>query len=285
MTVFPEIAHLPDSHTNPLPNVHEDSVSRSRFTTIPVIRVQDPDGDYDDSFANDYEDPERVRKYVAEENRISRLPAFDQDDCGDGSEFPDVPYANKPVEDLPPRGLVRTKSYLQLGLAKMSSMSKWLTIDHSYIELHEARASLLDRQPDECVQVRRDGQAASEELMEQVVHNLCIKYSDHFSIKMKHRRKHVRNELASTEYSLVKPFDCHPLELCARLAVEDFSMFVKDDFTNISRQASATLFPAGWAMSNYIGKSLNSIVNNMNDPMPMWEGTFPISSISKAQWS
>lgn len=231
MTVFPEVAHVADTRTNLLPIIPEESVSRPRFTTIPAIRVQDPDGDYENSFAEEYEDPERVRRYVAEENRISRLPAFDQDDCGDGSEFAEVPYANRPIEALPQTGLGGRKSYLQLGLLKATSMAKWLTIDNSYIELHEARNSLLERQRGDCVQLKRDGEAACEELMEQVVRHLCIRYSDHFGTKTKHRRKHVRNELASTEYALVRPFDCHPLELCVRLAIEDFSIFAKDDFT------------------------------------------------------
>lgn len=231
MTVFPEIAHVTDHYPNVLPDADEESVPGPRFTTIPAIRVQDPDGDYDDTFADEFEDPEAVRRYVAEEHRISRLPVFDQDDCGDGSEFPDVPYAQKPVEALPPTGLVGTKSYLQLRLAKTSSMRKWLTIDFSYIELHEARASLLDRQLQDCVQVKPDGEAASDELMKEVVQHLCTKYPDHFRTKTKHRRKHVRNELASEDYSLARPFDCHPLVLCARLAAEDFSIFIKDDFT------------------------------------------------------
>ncbi|KAH7406790.1 hypothetical protein DE146DRAFT_786591 [Phaeosphaeria sp. MPI-PUGE-AT-0046c] len=270
-TAFPEAAHLTDSHTNPLPDTRNESVPRPRFTAIPAVRVQDPEGDYDDSFAIEYEDPERVRRYVAEENRISRLPPFNQDDCGNGSEFPEVPYANKPIEALPLIGLIGTKSNLQLGLAKMSSMGKWLTIDNSYIELHEARTSLLDRKLEDCVQVKRDGEAACDELMEQVVHNLCIKYPHHFSTKTKQRRKHVRNELASAEYSLTRPFDCHPLALCVRLAVEDFSVFVKDDFTlQWYLQASATLFPAGWTVFNYIGKSLSAIINNVNGPMPLW---------------
>jgi hypothetical protein len=41
---------------------------------------------------------------------------------------------------------------------------------------------------------------------------------------------------------------------------------------NLSRQASATLFPAGWTMRPQVGKSLSAIINDMNNPMPLWQG-------------
>lgn len=42
------------------------------------------------------------RAVSKEERRISRLPAFVQDDCGDGFDFPDVPFATSPIEGLDP---------------------------------------------------------------------------------------------------------------------------------------------------------------------------------------
>jgi hypothetical protein len=120
---------------------------------------------------------------------------------------------------------------LQLGLQKVNNMSKWLTIDNTYIEFHEARDLLLDRKPLDCVHVRRDGEAACEELLDVVVQHFCRNFPDHFSTKTKHRRRHVRNELASREYALARPFEFHPLEICARLASEDFGIWVKDEFT------------------------------------------------------
>jgi hypothetical protein len=231
VTIFPEAAPLADSHSNPFSDEYEIPEAKPYFTTISTINIQDPDQDYDDDFSYDFEDPAQARRFVAEERRISRLPAFDQDDCGNGSEFPDLPYAINPVEAVPSHGLGGTMTYLQLGLRKVPSMGKWLTVDNSYIELHEARTSLLDKKQIECLQVQRDGEDACEELMDQVVQHMCVKYPDHFSTKLKNKRRHIRNEIAREKISLARPFTYHPLEICARLAIEDFNVFVKDDFT------------------------------------------------------
>lgn len=224
-TVFPVVAHLVTKPTNPFSDEHAVQDASEEWRAIPKITIEDSDEPHDNAIAQEHEDPARVRKFLAEERRISRLPAFDQDDCGDGSDFPYVPYATAPVE--PPEAL----TYRQLGLQKVNNTSAWLTIDHSYIKHHEARISLLERKQPDCIQVRRDGEAACEELADVVVQHLCKAYPDHFTAKLKGRRGHVRNELASKEYALVRPFDCHPLGLCARLAVEDFCIWGKGEFT------------------------------------------------------
>lgn len=217
--LFSDDHAIPDSHPKPI--------------VIPTIHVEDVD-EIDDSGVNkyeDFEDPIQVRKYVAEERRISRLPAFDQDDCGDGSEFPDIPFASAPVEARRTQGLESTKTYLDLGLSKVTHLSNWLTVDNKYFEMHEARVSILTKNRKDCIHVHTDGEAACEELLNQIVQHLCQKYSQSFSTKVRNRRNHVINDLMGEEYSIVRPFEHHPLELCARLAVEDFNIFSKNEFT------------------------------------------------------
>jgi hypothetical protein len=231
MTVFPEVAHLAGPHSNPFSDEYEIPESKPYFTTIPAVTIEDADNNFDDRLPNDFENPTRARAYVTEQLHISRLPALTQDDCGDGSEFDYIPYAINPVESQPSRGLGGTMTYLQLGLRKVNSMGQWLTVDNSYIELHEARTALLDRKQPECVQVRFDGEDACEELMDQIVQHLCVKYPDHFNTKIKNGRRFIRNELSSEDISLARPFPYRPIEICARLAVEDFSIFVRNDFT------------------------------------------------------
>jgi hypothetical protein len=231
MTIFPEVAHLAGPHSNPFSDEYEIPESKPYFTTIPAITIEDTDNYFDDSFVNEFEDPARARAYVTEQLRISRLPALTQDDCGDGSEFDYIPYATNPVDLQSARRLGGTMTYLQLGLRKVNSMGQWLTVDNSYIEHHEARTSILDRKQTECIQVRLDGEEACEELMDQVVQHLCVKYSDHFNTKMKNRRLSIRNELSSEDISLTRPFSYQPIEICARLAVEDLNIFVRNDFT------------------------------------------------------
>jgi hypothetical protein len=215
----------------------------ARLSRAPRVNIAD--------HAEQLPDPE-IRAFLAEQQRISRLPAFvqvgfliscslqlltaTQDDCGDGSEFPDIPFAITPVETkqhtLAPPGLNRRPSakYKSVGLKKVG-VNEWLTIDAAYKYIHAARDYLLAKKNAECVQFKRDGEAACEELLHEMVKSLVSKYPESFSIKTVNRRKHICNETTKEEWSLVRPFDCHPLEVCARLAMEDFNVLVKGEFT------------------------------------------------------
>lgn len=199
-----------------------------RLSRAPRVNIADVD-------ANELPDPE-IRAFFAEQQRISRLPPFVQDDCGDGSDFPDVPLAVTPVEVkqniLAPPGVVRRPSanHKALGLKKLDR-NQWLAVDGAYKDQHSARDFLLTKKNTECVQVKHDGETACEELLDEIVKLLVSKYPEHFSIKIVHRRKHIRNEITKEEWSLVRPFDCHPLEVCARLAMEDFNILLKGEFT------------------------------------------------------
>lgn len=200
----------------------------TRLAQAPRVNIADVD-------AKELPDPE-IRAFFAEQQRISRLPLFVQDDCGDGSDFPDVPFAIKPVEVkqtlLAPSKLVRSAStkHKAHGLKKLDQ-SEWLVVDAAYEIQHVAREVLLTKTHVECVQVMRDGETACEELLEEIVKFLVSKYPKHFSIKTVHRRRHIRNNVTKEEWSLVRPFDCHPLEVCARLAIEDFNILIKGEFT------------------------------------------------------
>lgn len=114
---------------------------------------------------------------------------------------------------------------------KKSDLREWLTIDKTYRDIHTARDYLLTKNNAECIQIKREGEDACEELLQEIVKALIAKYPDSFSIKTVNRRRLVRNEITKEEWSLVRPFDCHPLEVCARLATEDFNILVKGEFT------------------------------------------------------
>ncbi|CAO2652554.1 Nn.00g008370.m01.CDS01 [Neocucurbitaria sp. VM-36] len=265
VTVFPHIAS--PGLTSP-DRALSTALHPQRFSTLPTINIQD---------VNDLDDfkDSKIRNFVAEEVRISRLPPFVQDDCGDGSKFPGIPVALEPIEEttntLDSSPLRKTGDYLRVGL-KRADRSQWLMIDNTYIEYHEARKSLLRFKEDQCIQVKHESETACEELLHEVVQFLTSQYPNHFSICTKDRRKHIRNELTQEEFSLVRPYDHHPLQVCARLAIEDFQVLVKGDFTmQWYLQASATLFPAGWNMRAHIGKPLDSILSNRHEPMPLWE--------------
>ncbi|KAF3039316.1 hypothetical protein E8E12_001549 [Didymella heteroderae] len=226
----------------------------ARLSRVPSDNIVDD--------AEQVPDPE-IRAFLAEQQRISRLPAFVQDDCGDGTDFPDIPFAITPVEKkqqiLATPSLNRSPSakYKPVGLKKVG-LKDWLIIDKTYKDIHTARDHLLTKKNAECIQVQRDGEDACEELLHEIVSLLVSKYPESFSIKIVNRCKHVRNEITKEEWSLVRPFDCHPLEVCARLAMKDFNILVQGDFTQqYYLQASATLFPSGWRMRSFVGKPLS----------------------------
>ncbi|KAF1844315.1 uncharacterized protein K460DRAFT_379282 [Cucurbitaria berberidis CBS 394.84] len=175
ITVFPHVAPPgPDSPETML----NTALDPRRFSTLPTINLQDV------ADSDDFDDP-KLRSFVAEEVRISRLPAFVQDDCGDGSEFPDIPIALEPIEehagtpDISP--LRKTEEYLRLGLKRVDR-SEWLAVDNTYIEFHDARHSLLKMKETECIQVKQEGETACAELMHEIVEFVTEKYPHHFNL-------------------------------------------------------------------------------------------------------
>jgi hypothetical protein len=271
--------------------IEDPNVGNRRFTMFPapsrwngstlveINTEEEKDEDLD----------EEIRRAKAEEVRISRLPVFEQDDCGDGSNFPDVPEVDPTqylMPDPAPRFRPRT-NYMTMGLRKLDS-SSWLRVDNTYREFYDARSTLLFNRRAEVVQVLPEGEDGCEELMREVVDFLTDTYPQLFEIVERvPGRPVVRNKTAQEELALTRPYDCHPLEMCARLAMEDFNILTKSKFTgqhnlyvsrvcstrndvtaNFSSWASATLFPAGWRMRERIGKS----VTDLHGPVPLWKG-------------
>lgn len=176
---------------------------------------------------------EEIRAAIAEEERIARLPTFVQDDCGDGDEFPGVPFADHvaALEPEPhPSFRAEPPNYMQMGLQKLN-MSKWLTVDNTYKEFHEARLELLETKKNEVLQVSAEGEAACEELMWEVVNFLTETYPALYEILESGRGRRIWNKFVNEEYALEKPWDIHPLEVCARLAMEDFNILAKSEFS------------------------------------------------------
>jgi hypothetical protein len=214
MTVFPQVEDPNHGRSNAL--------DHRGFSTPPTINL----GEVED--LNDFEDP-KVRAYVEEERRISRLPAFLQDDCGDGELFPNIPLATdpEPMDDIS-NTHISEPSNLNLQTTDRSS---WLLVDEHYMEMHEARSILLSKHRGECIYTHPDGEAASKELLHSIAEFLVTNYPLRFSYRMKSRRKHIQNEFTQEPFSLDKPFDYPPMETCARLCAEDFCIFIRDVFT------------------------------------------------------
>jgi hypothetical protein len=199
-----------------------DPRSFSTATTINMQHMGDP---------NEIKDL-RLRMIVKEEQEVARMPAFDADDCGE-ERFPDIPMAYKPVEEV----VHPTKSNNpeRLGL-KLSERRDWLSVDRHWIEYlkyHDARTSILASNKEECIYAAPQPhiEEACEELLQEVAAFLVQTYPTQFSYQTSFGKKHIRNELTQDTYSLARPFDHHPIETCARLATEDFQIFMRNDFT------------------------------------------------------
>jgi hypothetical protein len=194
---------------------------------------------------------ERVKAQLREQRRISRIPHFIQDDCGDGRHFPDVPAINPndpndPVllEQLREEREARTPGfrkdpgkYMTMGLKKLE-WSQWLVVDDTYLQFHAARTRLLARKKVEAIQVvaEREAEEACAELLREVVAFLTTMYPEHFQlVKSGLGVKVVRNGFTGEEFRVQQPWEMHPLEMCARLALEDFNLLMKSEFTGEHR--------------------------------------------------
>ncbi|KAG9187281.1 hypothetical protein G6011_05152 [Alternaria panax] len=264
MTVFTH-ASLSVSAEDMAPSTALDPRSFSTATTM--VNLQN----FEDEDFSEFKNP-KTRAYIAEERRISRLPAFDADDCGTGDWFPDIPLTNKPIESNSMHILSLTPS--QLGLTQ-TNRRDWLVIDEHYIEYHDARTHLLSRNRSSCIHVTSDGEAACRELLQEVTSFLVETHRNKFSFQTKHRRKHILNELTREDFELEPgSLERHPLEVVARLCGEDFMVWGRSESTRTwYLEASTTLFPSGYIITPYMGKSVDVMVRgdgNGKSPMIPW---------------
>lgn len=233
-TVFPHVTEPQAPIASPFADEYAIPSSQLYANVIPAITIEDMDDDVDEEGINNYaefQSPEEVRRYIAEERRISRLPAFTQDDCGDGTDFPAVPYATEPVQSrrVP---LEAVRAYLDFRMTKDLRRDQWLNIPGGPDDMHNARLKLLDQKTSECVQVKAGGEAPCEELLGEVVRPIgdaC--HEKRWSIYTKFDKDHIKDRHTHEDYCLARPYEHHPIELCARLVGADFNVFVKDMFT------------------------------------------------------
>jgi hypothetical protein len=160
-----------------------------------------------------------------------------------------------------------------MGLQKLD-ISTWLVVDNRYITFHNVRTNLFNTRRSDIIQTTDaiKVEEACEELLGMVSTFLLEKYTTNFGTfreppdsngKFMIRSRIVNNNI----FDLEPPFSMHPLEICARLAMEDFNILIKDEATGEHHlQASATLFPAGWRLTERIGWS----ASRLHGLVPQW---------------
>lgn len=120
------------------------------------------------------------------------------------------------------------KYHMTMGLRR-SDLERWLEIDDQYLIEHNIRSTLLDHHKSRVLQSRPGSEAACMEVLDLVVDFLTRAYPAQF----KHRSSSAGSDLvevvASGEVFRVNaPFDgLDPLEIAARLAMEDFNVLIK----------------------------------------------------------
>ncbi|KAF8867146.1 hypothetical protein BDZ45DRAFT_700125 [Acephala macrosclerotiorum] len=155
---------------------------------------------------------------------------------------------------------------MAMGLKRLDH-SNWLTLDSSYLPEHSLRLALLASRHADIVQCLPGSLASCHEVLSLVTNFLASRFPQHYSIVTKPDGSHIENHLTGEAYLIGEKCE-NPLEVAAKLAMEDFSVLVRYPETGeYHLRASATLFPAGWKLQERIGYSMA----RLHGPVPAWK--------------
>ncbi|KAJ4360298.1 uncharacterized protein N0V89_000859 [Didymosphaeria variabile] len=202
-------------------------------------------------------DSSSLRHRIFESKRISRLPAFEQDDGGDGSGFPDMPV-DMTADEYNEQHFPRRYNFRDLGLSGLAQ-DDWLTYYHD--EQITARDHLLEVRREDCIQMRpgREAEDACGELWQEVAKFLSTKYPMRFWEQKENAERKLYDDDTRESYPLGGPFGWLTLDTMARLVREDFCIFSKSPFSaQFTLLAGTTCFPSGWRLRARVGHSIES---------------------------
>lgn len=173
-----------------------------------------------------------LRQRIFEEKRISRLPAFEQDDGGDGSKFPDMPVDMTADEFNQRYFPEHFDNFQDLGLSRLAH-NNWLTCHDD--EQMNARDQILEDQNrrENCIDMRPGKQVETicGELWQEVAEFLCSNYGSRFWEQTEEGVKKLYDDVTGDSYPLEGPYGWLTLDSMARLVQEDFSIFQKSPFS------------------------------------------------------
>ncbi|EKD15870.1 uncharacterized protein L3040_003271 [Drepanopeziza brunnea f. sp. 'multigermtubi'] len=168
------------------------------------------------------------------------------------------PYQFPPLKE-------KTSTKMAMGLKRLDD-SNWLTLDSAYLPEHTLRLQLLSSCQPDVVQMLPGSEPACHELLKTVTSFLSSRFPQHFTIASSPSGPEIVNRLTNEVYP-IGPSCANPLEVAAKLSMEDFNILVRSPETGeYHLQASATLFPAGWKLQERIGTSMA----NLHRPVPGW---------------
>ena len=120
------------------------------------------------------------------------------------------------------------KYHMTMDLRR-ADLGRWLEIDDQYLVVHNIRSTLLDHHRSRVLQCRPGSEAACTEVLDLVVDFLTRNYPAQF----RHQSSSAGSDLVEIVgtgevFRVSAPFDgFDPLEIAARLAVEDFNVLIK----------------------------------------------------------
>ncbi|OAX81480.1 hypothetical protein ACJ72_04185 [Emergomyces africanus] len=170
------------------------------------------------------------------------------------------------LEMLPPYpvGKIKGKARYRtnMGLKRLDQLN-WLTIDKNYMEQHELRDALFRTQRIKVFQCLPEAEHACEELLHEVATYLCGRYPTIFEMGPDVVKITKTGEVFCLGNHTQKSA---PLEVAARLAMEDLSILLENDSGETYLAATASLFPVGWCAVDRIGYT----IAQMHGPVPLW---------------
>ncbi|CZT04977.1 uncharacterized protein RAG0_11219 [Rhynchosporium agropyri] len=163
----------------------------------------------------------------------------------------------------------RTHSKVTMGLKRLDE-SNWLTLDSNYLPEHAIRQGLLSTCRANVIECLPGSEAACHEVLNIVASFLSTRFPQHFAIISSPSGPKIINHLTDEVYPIGQSCP-NPLEVAAKLSMEDFNILLKHPETGeYHLQASATLFPAGWKLQERIGTTMA----NLHKPVPGWKNNF-----------
>ncbi|WEW54779.1 hypothetical protein PRK78_000204 [Emydomyces testavorans] len=159
------------------------------------------------------------------------------------------------------------KYRIRMGLKKMDR-ANWLTVDKDYVALHRIRKSLLETQKEKMVQCLPEAKEACQEALHEVSKFLCKRYPAMFETCTSGSGPKVINKEVGEEFCLSGcSGSISPLEIAARLAMDDLTIILKNKEGIHYMAATASCFQIGWSAQERIGET----ITRMHDPVPEWE--------------
>ena len=125
---------------------------------------------------------------------------------------------------------VKYKFYMKMDLQSFDQ-EKWLMVDNNYLLEHEVRSRLLKEKKTSVFGCSPKSGAACKEALEVILDNLLLNYPKVFKrFKNASNVECVENVLTTETFEIQAPFGgMEPLEIAARLAMEDFNIILMND--------------------------------------------------------